>query len=585
MKKRRFKLLRGSVLYLVLLIYSLILTQLLRNAVSGALFLFVLILPVISLIHCLIGRSAIQIYVESEKLRAEKNEPLDYEIRVSNSSILAYPFVEAVVSEPSDNAVKCTKKRLVLSFVPFGSFTVKSTVKFKYRGYYEIGVESLYISDLFRLFAIRADKDNYAPVSVYPRKMTIVGDRAKALTDSPSPALRQDVTAENQELTGIRDYVPGDPIRDIHWKLSSKTQDLMIKQYSSVEERHVYIFCDMARSFRPPEKRELSDEYDRLKEYVNAESEKEKRRRLRRAINDQSESERSFVEETIDQKQLTAEEKSDARAVKRFESKYRRNVRAGMSEKEAETVKSIDELIVSSSKPFFRRKKKEEKPAEANGAEAEPSREGVSETQSDLNRILELAKLPDVKDDRERAYGGRVKESELDEYDEFCLDAVVERALAEVSSELRSGCTCTVAWYDDRSESGIYTASLAGSADYEEIYQKLATASAVSREKYVANLTSVISESVNVTVKIVTSNIDPENAALIGAVPSRFGGASTGCSVGVVIYSPAEKYEDTALRAAYTAGVTAEFGRRGIVASSLAESVGAEGAPVFVISD
>lgn len=582
MKKRRFKLLPGSVLYLILLIYSLILTQLLRNAVSGALFLFVLILPVISLIHCLIGRSAIQIYVESEKSRAEKNEPLNYEIRVSNSSILAYPFVEAVVSEPSDNAVKCTKKRLVLSFVPFGSFTVKSTVKFKYRGYYEIGVESLYISDLFRLFAVRADKDNYAPVSVYPRKMTIVGERPRSLTDSPSPSLRHDVTSDNQELTGIREYVPGDPIRDVHWKLSSKTQDLMVKQYSSVEDRHVYVLCDMARSYRPPEKRGLSDEYDRLKKYVDSESEKEKGRRLRRAINEQSEDARAFVENEIDKKPLTSDEKRDARAVKRFDAKYRKYIRSGMSEKEAETVKSIDELISASSK-----RKREKKIFDVSLSEKaeEPAASGASETESDLKRILELAEIPDVTDAGDRAFGGRVKESELDEYDEFCLDAVVERTLAEVLSELKGGCTCTVAWYDDRSESGIYSSTMAGSYGYDEIYQKLATASPVSHDRYVANLTSVISESVNVTVKIVTSNTDPESAALIGAVPSRFGGASTGCSVEVITYSDNTKFEDPALRAVYNAGVALEFGRRGIASSSLEESIGAEGTPTFVTAD
>ena len=44
-ENRRFKLLRGAWLYLAIFLFSLVLTQLLRNAASAALFLFVLVLP------------------------------------------------------------------------------------------------------------------------------------------------------------------------------------------------------------------------------------------------------------------------------------------------------------------------------------------------------------------------------------------------------------------------------------------------------------------------------------------------------------------------------------------------------------
>ncbi len=566
MKNRRFRLLPGSVVYFIFLIYSLILTQLLKNRVSGALFIFVLILPLLSFIHCMIGRSAIQIFVESDVRQTEKNAPLDYEIKVVNTSILSYPFVEAVVSEPSDNAVKCTKKRLVLSFVPYGSFTVKSSVRFRYRGYYEIGVESLYISDLFRLFAIRADKQNYAPVTVYPRKMTISGEGRRAVIDAPSPAMMRDLTAEKNEIANIRNYIPGDQMRDVHWKLSSKTQDLMVKQYSSVEDRHVYIFCDMAKSFVPPKKRDSYDEYASLKKYVDAENSAGHKKRLQKNI---SESKDKAVKDDA------ASEKGSRHEVltkKKIQDRYLANIKSGMSEAEAETVRTIDELIYSG-KRRLRRPKADKR----DGADDERS----SDLQSDLDRILSLTKPPETEKDDGRRYGGRVREDFADEYDECCLDAVVERALAEALSELRSGCVCTVAWFDDRADNGVFRATLGTSRDFEDVFANLGRAGAVSSDKYVAKLTSLVTESTNVTIKIVTSNIDPQSASLIGAVPSRFGGAGTGCTVEVITYSPSERYEDPALRAVYTADVETDFRRCGIVASKLDETAGSDGIPVF----
>lgn len=577
-KNRKFKLQKGSVLYFLLLAYSFILTQLLRNAVSGALFLFVLLLPVISLVHCLIGRSSIQIFVSSEKLRAEKNEPLEYEIRILNPTILSFPFIEAVISEPGENAVRCSKKKLILSLVPFGSYAVKNTVKFKYRGFYEIGVDNIYISDLFRFFALRADMGNYAGVSVFPRKMPIVGGKPKSDTDVPSSALRRDVTAEWNELSQIRDYIPGDSVRDIHWKLSSKTQDIKVKQYSSAENRHVYVLCDMAEAFVPPKKKDSLDIYDSLKKYVESENEKERKRRLQRSLSSRDDAKSEIVEEV--EALGEEEEKVSRRAERRKEAKYKRNIKSGMSEAEAEMIRSVDELINSSPKRTHIAKKKEKGTPEV--VINVPSETTSDKTKRDLDRILEMT-APEVREVEvsDASFGGRVKASESEDYNEFCLDAVVEFTVAEAISELRAGNACTVAWYDSRAERGLYALTVSGSEQFEDIYTKLAACGSSPSGKQVANLAAIIPETTNVTVKIVTSNIDPESTSSIGALPARFGGSGTGCSVEVILFSPVEKYEDPSLRAVYTAGVMAEFARRGINCTTLAEVAGDEGTPVF----
>ena len=91
-----------------------------------------------------------------------------------------------------------------------------------------------------------------------------------------------------------------------------------------------------------------------------------------------------------------------------------------------------------------------------------------------------------------------------------------------------------------------------------------------------------MTECSNVTVKIVTSNLDPQSASYIAAVPSKFGGAGTGCSVEAVIFSPSDKYEDEALRASYTDGVAADFRRHGLSVVSLSEKVFGDGEHVFI---
>lgn len=58
----------------------------------------------------------------------------------------------------------------------------------------------------------------------------------------------EDVT----ELSGIREYIPGDSMQKVHWKLSSRYEDFMVKEFSMPYTDRVYVSlnlynnCDMA---------------------------------------------------------------------------------------------------------------------------------------------------------------------------------------------------------------------------------------------------------------------------------------------------------------------------------------------------
>lgn len=47
------------------------------------------------------------------------------------------------------------------------------------------------------------------------------------------------------EIFDIREYADGDKIQRIHWKLSSKTGDLMVKEGSLPLMKEIHIFIDL----------------------------------------------------------------------------------------------------------------------------------------------------------------------------------------------------------------------------------------------------------------------------------------------------------------------------------------------------
>lgn len=568
--KKSFRLRVGFFVYLLVVVFAVFFTQMLRSHISSVFMWFTVLLPILSLAYTLLGKSAIQVFVSCSTERTEKNAPVDYEIRIINSSFLPYPFIEAELCEPADNAARCEGKRLALSLVSFGGYIVNKTVNFKYRGYYEIGVDSVYIRDMFGLFEARAAVTNLVGVSVAPRVLSTVGMTRSSVSDVPSPSERNFEVSERIEVSDIRDYRPGDPVKDIHWKLSSKTEEIKIRQFSTNEKKHIYILCDMARASEIPEEN-FDETYSILKKAV-AEEKKGRREKVR--------IKRAEITE-YDALQ-TAEKRSIFKDLissvgeKRKAAKYKKNIKNGMSTENAEMASLIDDLIKEGDRVKLRRSQKKAEKKQKKLTEKYEGTNGVEDeaglVRRDIEKILSAIgdETPEI-DDTAGKYGGRVCEGAADDYDEFCADAVCEIALSQALHELKRGNRCTLLWFDRREENGVCSVDVSCSADFERAKSRLAGAATVPSDCHVSKLISSIPETGDVTVKTVTSNIDPVSLGELWQIPSRFGGAGTGCVAEVLLFSPDVKFENPSLRSVYIDDAVAQTLRRGIAMTQLTE--------------
>ena len=180
------------------------------------------------------------------------------------------------------------------------------------------------------------------------------------------------------------------------------------------------------------------------------------------------------------------------------------------------------------------------------------------------------------------AWGGAVLPEFEDEIGEYCADGVVEIAVSAMTSELRRQNKCTVVWFDSRSESGMFAVSLSDMSELDDTYARFACAAVVPEDKHITDLTGIIGEAVNVTVRIVTANIDPEAVARYCAVPSMFGGAGTGCVTEVMLFNPHHKYVEPSERLEYAEGVRLQLRHNGISLSDIKEISRSDGRSVLV---
>lgn len=519
---------KAAIVYALLLVFSLVFTQALRATASALLFWFLVLLPIISLIYVLVGKALVRIYVGSDITKVEKLNPLDYELRIINASPFAYPFIEAVISVPEEDGVRCTEQSLNLSLAPLSSYVVNRTASFKYRGTYEIGVRCLYISDFLGLFSIRLDVDIYENVLVFPRKLGMNMKMATSASDIPNDSAKVVFSTEKAEIGNIREYIPGDSQKNIHWKLSSKSSNgtLMVKEFNTNTSQSVYMLCDFSRSI-PPEVFEDED--------ARIEREKAEREEARRP----KEKHVRLKEVKADRKAVEAD-----RAVKKAKARANR----GLSENRIGDAALVDELINTAAEAKNPRKEKKEK---------EEKKPLFARRRAEKNAENELTDAQLAENERRKreaetknalAVGGIIKPEFARDMDEFCADGVVEMSIGAVLNELKNGNNVTLIWADRRQTGGIAAVELTCPEDFDAVYPVFSTTPPCSEKENITSLLPLISESLNVTIRICTSNLDPLSLSRYSSIPGLFGGAGTGCVTEILLFNPEERYEDVRIR-------------------------------------
>lgn len=132
--------------------------------------------------------------------------------------------------------------------VPAAFKTVnKAVIPFvaKLNGIVSIKVNKIEVRDLMGMISYVYDVNMTSEVKVYPENV---------YTDDLDKTGLYEGVAENEEnnskgndlsdVSNIREYIPGDRIKDIHWKISAKRDKLMVKERVRVSERQLIMLVD-----------------------------------------------------------------------------------------------------------------------------------------------------------------------------------------------------------------------------------------------------------------------------------------------------------------------------------------------------
>ncbi len=502
--------------YLIILVVSLVFTQALLSKVSNIFFWFMFLLPLVLLVYVLLAKGALSVSMVSDSVTVEKNTPYTYEFRIDNHSPLTLPFVDARVSIPQSNAVRCSERTVRLSLAPMTGYHLKNTVSFRFRGTYDIGVRCFYVYDFFRLFRVRVDVENLTTIYVLPRRLTLDEASAHAVSDDTARTVRSPLVVDKLEVSDIRDYRNGDSLKSIHWKLSSKSENFIVKDYNTGTSNQTVVFCDLTPHFpdEPPKQKSEAD-------------------------GDASEA----------GKKLTPAERKAAKKEKREKAKREADLRR----KNGRRIKENSDTHAISDEALQARL--DQRNAVADTLDA---KNGVAEAVKINETAVPESVSVDTVDVHELA-----KPIHYDDMNEYLADGVVELTIASVLAELRLGREVLLLWFDRRSDSGVFCYSLRGVDEFENIYHLFATAPLCAPERKVTSLCAMVSDIQSAKQTFVLSALDTAMLTDLSGLPGVSDAGSFG-SAEVLLYNPEERFRYPRDRANYLEGCREQLAANGL---------------------
>jgi uncharacterized protein (DUF58 family) len=174
----------------------------------------------------------------------QRGADVNFTVRFKNATLLFAFRIEAYffVSDLFGNTSSENMTTVALS--PFENYDMDFKVRFEHIGKYNAGVRKIVLTDFLRLFTTTLTNPAMRKVEVTPRivpiqKIELSNEAVVETLKATKAAL-----ADSLDYAYVRNYVPGDPLKTIHWKLSARGENYLTRLYEVYSNPGVAIITD-----------------------------------------------------------------------------------------------------------------------------------------------------------------------------------------------------------------------------------------------------------------------------------------------------------------------------------------------------
>ena len=237
---------RARIYYFFAFLLSVFFIMTLYHRITIVFFAAVLVLPLFSYLLMLLNYAFVKFEVSVDKKIYDKREQASTVIRIANEGIIPTPFIKVKIIQIDDNGKSADENVFALSLPPLKSVDFRSSITMKRRGLYEVGIREVELYDIFGLFKFKRSINIIEEILVLPKRILLYSTVSRSITSEDGEEKNKRKIGEDRTIIShIRDYIEGDNINSVHWKLSSKKDDLIVKVYDRPNDNNILIIADM----------------------------------------------------------------------------------------------------------------------------------------------------------------------------------------------------------------------------------------------------------------------------------------------------------------------------------------------------
>lgn len=184
--------------------------------------------------------------------RAVEGDKLEFIEQLTNDKLIPVPWVrvESRISSKlrfarqKDHEIDMDRfHRSVFFLGSYSRITRRHEIECLRRGWYDCSKVNLVSGDLLGLASCRRDAETGCSLYVYPRVTDASEMPESALKWQGDVVVRRWILPDPLLVNGIREYRPGDPLKDVHWGATARTGTVQVKTRDyTVSPRVLLIF-------------------------------------------------------------------------------------------------------------------------------------------------------------------------------------------------------------------------------------------------------------------------------------------------------------------------------------------------------
>lgn len=207
----------------------------------------VLTLPIVSFSNLVFGYFGFKYLQELERNSVEKGEKVKYILTVINNGLFLLPYVNIELHDSANNkSQKASSKNVFIP--PFSKRRFKLEYIYKYRGEFQVGVKTIEMRDFLGIFKLRYKAKKPLKVKVYPRVINIERFYVREDMHAYNSLNHKGIYEDTSVVDEINKYNYGDSLNRVHWKLTAKMNEMMVKKFEGTEAQNLLFIFDLKKN-------------------------------------------------------------------------------------------------------------------------------------------------------------------------------------------------------------------------------------------------------------------------------------------------------------------------------------------------